>query len=213
MPPGLLGAPPEGGGREDALELPDPLDGWHYRPGRRGPRTTLKREMIPTIAEWLARTGVKRIAAAKAFTTEDCLSKWLTRGMDAVRRGKTSLYTELLAACEEAWAHRFGYLIELGERTVVDRHCNPRFITWLMSVTSPKQFTVPREPAAQAPGQGLGPAFEMVTPEDAARSLEEKARKFLELEDKRAAMIAEATAEQVATAPPPVPEDDASGGA
>jgi hypothetical protein len=182
MPPALLGEPSDGPG-EDAPELPDPLAGFSLRPGTRGPRTTLTRAMIPVIAESLARTGVQRIAAAKAGTTEDCLGKWLTKGRDAVARRKSSLYTELLFACEQAWAHRFGFLIELGERTVVDRHCNPRFITWLMQVTAPKQFTVPRELAAQAQGGALGPAFELVAPDAAAKSVHEKLLRVLDEDD------------------------------
>jgi hypothetical protein len=128
MPAELL-PPGEGEDAPSAPDLPDPLAGYEYRPGRRGPATTLKPEMVPILARELARTGVQRIAAAKAGTTEDCLGAWLKRGHEAVRRGKRSIYTELLLACEAAWAHRFGYLIELGERTVTDRHCNPRFIT------------------------------------------------------------------------------------
>jgi hypothetical protein len=183
MPPELMGEPPEGDG-PDAPELPDPLEGYHFRPGRRGPRTTLTREMIPVIAKWLARTGVLRIAAAKAGASEDALGKWISRGRDAAARRKSSLYTELLIACEEAWAHRFAHLIQLGEQTVVDRHMNPRFVTWLMSVTGPKHFTVPREQAAQAPGGGLGPAFELVTPEAAKASVLGKLMRFLEEDDK-----------------------------
>ncbi|MBM7117625.1 hypothetical protein [Archangium primigenium] len=183
LPPAFGGEPSDGPG-EDAPELPDPLAGYHPRPGARGPRTSLTRAMIPIIARVLARTGVQRIAAAKAGTTEACLGKWLSRGRDAVERRKTSLYTELLFACEEAWAHRYSHLIELGERTVVDRHANPRFITWLMGVTAPKQFTVPREPAAQAQGHALGPAFELVSPEAAAKAIHEKLLRFLEEDDK-----------------------------
>jgi hypothetical protein len=138
--------------------------------------------MIPIIAEWLARTGVLRVAAAKAYTTEDCLGKWLTKGRDAAARRKQSLYTELLTACETAWAHRTAYLVELGERTVVDRHTNPRFLTWLLSVTSPKQFTVPRESTAQVQGGALAPAFELVSPEAAVKGARAKLRRFLEEE-------------------------------
>src|SRR6218665_2907103 len=104
FPPELVGEPSDGPG-EDAPEVPDPLAGFHLRPGARGPRTTLTRAMIPIIAESLARTGVQRIAAAKAGTTEDCLGKWLSKGRDAVARRKSSLYTELLFACETTWAH------------------------------------------------------------------------------------------------------------
>jgi hypothetical protein len=182
--------------------LPDPLAGYQFRPGSRGPRTSLTREMIPIIAEWLARTGVKRIAAAKARTTEDCLGKWLSKGLDATRRRKSSIYTELLDACEDAWAHRTAYLIELGERTVVDRHTNPRFLTWLLAVTSPKQFTVAKEPA-QAQSNGLGPAFELVTPEAAAASVHAKLMRFLEEDDKRNGVEAPAAAE-------PAPESEGS---
>jgi hypothetical protein len=199
MPPELLGEPSEGG-EAGASELPDPLEGYRFRPGRRGPRTTLTSEMIPVIAEWLARTGVLRIAAAKAGTTEDCLGKWLSKGRGTAARRKSSLYTELLTACEEAWAHRFSHLIELGERTVTDRHMNPRFVTWLMSVTGPKHFTVPREPTGQAQGNGLGPAFELVTPEAAATSVHTKLLRFLEEDDKRTALEVAAAAEEASEA-------------
>lgn len=185
MPPELLppASPGEAAANGPSEEgLPEALRGYAFRAGRRGPASTLRPPMVPIIAHWLARTGVKRIAAAKAGTTEDCLDQWLRRGLDATRRRKASIYTELLAACEEAWAHRYAYLIELGERTVEDRHTNPRFVTWLMAVTAPRQFTVPREPGPTRPASKLGPAFEMVTPEAAAQALEEKLQRFLALE-------------------------------
>ncbi|QRK06057.1 hypothetical protein JQX13_38930 [Archangium violaceum] len=192
MPPELLDGPVEGDGG-DASIAPDPLDG--YEPtGLRGPRTSLTPEMVLVIAREIARTGLLRSAAAMAGTTEDCLDKWLRRGKDAAARKKRSLYTQLYMECEYARAHRRAYLINLGERSITDRHMNPRFATWLLAVTEPKVFTVPREANAAQQGNALGPAFEMVTPEQAMQALEEKARKFLELEDKRAAMIAEATA-------------------
>ncbi len=178
----------------------DPLAGYRYRPGRRGPRTTLRPEMIRTIAEGLARTGMQRIAAAQAGTTADCLRAWLSRGLEASKRRKKSIYTELLMACEEAWAHRYAHLIQLGELTVTDRHMNPRFITWLMAVTSPKDFTVPKE-KAQVAGNRLGPAFEMVTPEAAAASLEEKLAHFLDTEEKVSAILAESAAAPEPSAP------------
>ncbi|MCY1080287.1 hypothetical protein [Archangium lansingense] len=192
LPPELLDGPDGGDGGDSSL-APDPLEG--YEPtGLRGPRTSLTPEMVLTIAREIARTGVLRSAAAKAGTTDDCLSQWLRRGKDAAARRKRSLYTQLYMEVEYARAHRRAYLINLGERSVTDRHMNPRFVTWLMAVTEPKEFTVPREPGAALPGNALGPAFEMVTPEQAMKSLEEKAAKFLALEDRRAAMIAEATA-------------------
>jgi hypothetical protein len=194
MPPEQLppaeGEAAEGGGAH-AEAPPDPLEGFHLRPGRRGPATTLTEEMIHTIAEALARYGVKRIAAAKAGTTEDCLDAWLRRGADAAKRRKRSLYTQLYAACEEAMAHRAAYLIELGDKTVMDRHTNPRWVTWALAVTAPKQFTVPKEGPAKASGQ-LGPAFEMVTPAQAAASLEEKLAHFLATEARVEKILAEA---------------------
>jgi hypothetical protein len=205
MPPELLppatGKEPEGPGAPE-VGVPPALQGYEFRPGRRGPRTSLRPEMIEVIAQWVARTGIKRVAAAKAGTTEDCLDSWLKRGLDASRRRKASLYTELLAAVEAAWAHRAGYLVELGERTVTDRHMNPRFVTWLLAVTSPKHFTVPKE-GGQAGGaaRSLGPAFEMVSPSDAARSLEEKLAHFLATEVKVERILAEgAAAAQAETA-------------
>jgi hypothetical protein len=196
MPPELLpSAQGEEAGEKSGApgEGPDPLEGFHLRPGSRGPESTLKAEMIPIIATALARYGVKRIAAAKAGTTEDCLDAWLRRGADAARRRKRSLYTELYAACEQAMAHRTGFLIELGDRTVMDRHTNPRWVTWALAVTAPKQFTVPKEGPAKTGGQ-LGPAFEMVTPAQAAQSLEEKLAHFLATEEKVAAILAEGAA-------------------
>lgn len=209
MPVHLLEEPEDGAGG-DMPEAPDPLAG--YEPtGLRGPRTSLKPEMVLVIARELARTGVLRSAAAKAGTTEDCLGKWLSRGKEAAGRKKRSLYTQLYLECEHARAHRRAYLMNLGERTVTDRHMNPRFITWLMSVTEPKLFTVPREPTAAQQASQLGAAFEMVTPEEAAKSLEAKMRKFLELEDTRDALFAKVMAEAGLEASPPAPEGSAAG--
>ena len=175
---------PSDGPVEDASEQPDPMAGYELRPGRRGPRTTLTQAMIPVIAKALARFGFLRVAAAEAGCTEDSLGKWLSRGREQAARKKKSLYTELLFACEQAWAHRVGFLVELGERTVTDRHANPRFLTWLMAVMSPKHFTLPRESAVQAPGGALGPAFERVAPEDAAKNVRAKLGRFLKEDDK-----------------------------
>ena len=199
LPPDLLDSPVRGDD-EGAPLAPDPLEG--YEPtGLRGPRTSLTPDMVFVIAREIARTGVLRSAAARAGTTDDCLGQWLRRGKDAAARRKRSLYTQLYMEVEAARAHRRGYLINLGERSVTDRHMNPRFVTWLMAVTEPKEFTVPREAAPVQQANGLGAAFEMVSPEEAAKSIEEKLRKFLKLEDTRESLFASIRAEAEQNAP------------
>ncbi|HEX5750013.1 MAG TPA: hypothetical protein VFZ09_27535 [Archangium sp.] len=193
LPPELLDGP-DGGEGGDVPLAPDPLEG--YEPtGLRGPRTSLTPDMVLVIAREIARTGVLRSAAARAGTTEDCVGQWLRRGKDAAARKKRSLYTQLYMEVEYARAHRRAYLINLGERSVTDRHMNPRFVTWLMSVTEPKEFTVPREAAPTQQANGLGAAFDLVTPEDAVKAIETKLRRFLELEDTRDALFAKVRAE------------------
>lgn len=192
MPRELL-PPEEGEDAPSAPEIPDPLEGWDWK-GSRGPASTLKEDMIPVIAKALAETGFKRVAAARAGVTEDALSAWLARGAQQTKARKRSIYTRLLAACEAAFAHHATYLIRLGDRTVLDRHTNPRWLTWKLSVMGPT-FRIPKE-GPSGTGQGLGPAFEIQSPQDAARSLEEKLAHFLATEAKVERILAEGTPEE-----------------
>jgi len=187
----------------EPVEVPDPLAGWRWEDDKPGPSSTLKPEMIPVIARAVASGASKREAAADAGTTEDCLGAWLKRGEEAVRKRKRSPYTRLLRAYEKAEAHYQRFLRELGHRTVVDKKANPRFLTWALAVRDPKRFTVPKETAAAQKSNGLGPAFELVTPEAAATSLEEKLRKFIGLEDEREALFASIQAEVEQGGPTP----------
>lgn len=191
-----------GEGGAAAPDVPDPLDGWKDPEGQPGPESTLKPAMIPIIAREIASGATKRAAAAEAGTTEDCLGAWLKRGREAAAKRKRSKYTRLLVAYEKAEAHYQRFARELGHRSVVDRHCNPRFITWILAVRDPKNHTVLKEGTGQA-GRGLGPAFEMVSPAQARAALEERLARFLAVEDERLKTEEEAKATLPASAPPP----------
>jgi hypothetical protein len=199
-----LRTPDDNVGEEGATapEVPNPLDGWEAPEGQPGPESTLKPAMIPIIAREIAGGATKRAAAAEAGTTEDCLGAWLKRGREAAAKRKRSKYTRLLVAYEKAEAHYQRFLRELGHRSVVDRHCNPRFITWNFAVRDPKNYTVPKEGTGHA-GRGLGPAFEMVTPAQARVALEERLARFLAVEDERQKTEEEAKATPPASTPPP----------
>ncbi|MFL5344370.1 MAG: hypothetical protein ACJ8AT_06240 [Hyalangium sp.] len=206
MPKKLLD--PEGAEDEaGAPEIPNPLEGWEWK-GSRGPATTLKEEMIAVIARALAETGFLRVAAARAGCTEDALSAWLARGEQQVKARKRSIYTRLLSACQEAWAHHASFMLKLGDRTVLDRHTNPRWVTWKLSVMG-STFRVPKEgPSGQ--GQGLGPAFELQSPAEAATALEEKMAHFLATQVRVEKILAEAavaTPEANEPASPPAAEE------
>lgn len=188
MPKELLA--PEEGEAPSAPGIPDPLEGYTWK-GSRGPASTLREDMISIIARALAETGFKRVAAARAGCTEDALGAWLSRGAQQAKARKRSLYTRLLSACEEAWAHHASYMLRLGDRTVLDRHTNPRWVTWKLAVMG-ESFRVPKEAAARA--SGLGPAFELQSPAEAAAALEEKLQHFLVTQERVEKILAEAAA-------------------
>jgi hypothetical protein len=186
----------DGEGRA-APGVPDPLDGWTEGDGARGPESTLRREMIAVIAREVASGATKRAAAATAGTTEDCLGAWLKRGKEMAGKRKRGKYTQLLIAYEKAEAHYQRFLRGLGVRSVTDRHCNPRFITYSLGVRDPKNWTIPRDGAPA--GRGAGAVLELLTPAQARQALEERLERFLSVEDERNRADAEAAA-----GPPPV---------
>jgi len=196
--------PPDDDAGEDgaaAPEVPDPLEGWEDPEGQPGPEGTLKPTMIPIIAREIASGATKRAAAAEAGTTEDCLGAWLKRGREAAAKRKRSKYTRLLVAYEKAEAHYQRFARELGHRSVVDRHCNPRFITWILAVRDPKNHTVPKEPVAP---RGQTGGLELLTPAQARAALEERLERFLAVEDERVKAEREASS---SAAPPPESAD------
>ncbi|HYI01552.1 hypothetical protein [Hyalangium sp.] len=184
---------------EAAPEVPNPLEGWDGPGEKPGPESTLKPEMIPIIAQEIASGATKRAAAAEAGTTEDCLGAWLKRGREAAGKRKRSKYTRLLIAYERAEAHHQRFLRKLGLQSVTDRHCNPRFVTYSLAVRDPKNWTIPKEPAA-ARGQAV--VGELLTPAQARAALEERLERFLKVDDERV------KAEQDASDPPPPPSPE-----
>ncbi|MFP2961838.1 hypothetical protein ACLEPN_29595 [Myxococcus sp. 1LA] len=166
-----------------------------------GPASTLTFEIHRAVCERLRAGATKRMAAALAGTTEVRLQGWLRRGREAIEQGKRSRYTELVQDVEKAEAEYQMALVEAATAAIGDKTMNDKVIRWRLSVASPKDFTVPRE-APVAAGNGLGPLFELVTPEQARSRLDEKLARFLEEHDK----------EEAAEAEPP-PSDDAAEGA
>lgn len=195
----------------EPAEVPDPLAGWRWDDGKPGPSSSLTMEKARKICEAIASGATKREAAAAGDTTEDCVDAWLERGRKTAAARKTSPYTRFLLVYEKAEAHYQRWARDLGHRTVLDKKTNPRFITWYLGLKDPKNFTARRESSSKQSG-ALGPAFEMVTPEAAAKSLEEKLRKFLGLEDQREALFASIQAEvEHASSGSPTAASDARG--
>ncbi|NOK05817.1 MULTISPECIES: hypothetical protein [Myxococcus] len=155
-----------------------------------GPASTLTFEIHRDVCERLRSGATKRMAAALAGTTEVRLQGWLRRGREAIEQGKRSRYTELVQDVERAEAEYQMALVEAATAAIGDKTMNDKVIRWRLSVASPKDFTVPRE-APVAAGNGLGPLFELVTPEQARTRLDEKLARFLEEHDKEEADAAE----------------------
>lgn len=163
-----------------------------------GPASTLTFEIHKEVCARLKSGATKRMAAALAGTTEVRLQGWLRRGREAIEQGKRSRYTELVHDVERAEAEYQMGLVELSNAAIIDKTMNDKPIRWRLSVAAPKDFTVARE-AQVAAGNGLGPLFELVSPEQARTRLDEKLARFLEEHDKL----------EAAEAAPPPGEDAA----
>lgn len=146
---------------------------------RRGPATTLTEEMITAIAAALGEGATKRDASTRAGTNEACLQRWLRVGRDAIERRKRSIYTRLVTEVDAAEAHYRAELTERLHECIRDRHMNDRPIRWRLAQSDPKAYAVQREGGGAVGGAALGPAFELVTPEQALAALEDKLSLFL----------------------------------
>ncbi|GHG79708.1 hypothetical protein [Comamonas sp. JC664] len=155
-----------------------------------GPASTLTFEIHRELVANLRKGATKRMAAALAGTTEVRLQGWLRRGREAIEQGKRSRYTELVQDVEKAEAEYQMALVEAATVAIGDKTMNDKVIRWRLAVAAPKDFTVPRE-APVAAGNGLGPLFELVTPELARSRLDEKLARFLEEHDKEVTAEAE----------------------
>ncbi|RKH19143.1 hypothetical protein D7X74_07585 [Corallococcus sp. CA047B] len=164
------------------------------RPGRKGkwagPASTLTYAIQTELVASLRKGATKRIAAGLAGTTEGRLQNWLRRGREAIEAGKRSRYTEFVQEVEKAEASYQMTLVEASTDAITDKDINDKVIRWRLAVAAPKDFTVPREAAAPA-GNGHGPLFEFITPDEARSKLDEKLTRFLEEHDQEAKALAE----------------------
>ena len=151
-----------------------------------GPASTLTFDIHREVVAHLRKGATRRMAAALAGTTEVRLQGWLRRGRESIEAGKRSRYTELVQDVDRAEAEYQMGLVELATEAISDKSMNDKVLRWRLAVAAPKDFTVPREAPAAA-GNGLGPLFELVTPEEARKRLDEKLNRFLEEHDKEAA--------------------------
>jgi hypothetical protein len=183
----------------------NPLEG--YAPcGTRGPITILeeKPKMIGVIARALASGKTRKDAASKAGTTDDCLRQWLKRGNEQALQGKATLYTKLLAEVNHAEAHWRDKLQEVELQGMVNpRRFDLKHARWRLAISDPKNFTQQRGPGEDEAGHGLA-AFQLMSPEEAVRSVEEKLLRFLKEEDNRVALEAKAR-ESAPESPSPAP--------
>ncbi|HYH96020.1 hypothetical protein [Hyalangium sp.] len=174
-----------------------PLEG--YEPcGTRGPITNLEKKprMIAVIARALASGKSRKDAASKAGTTDACLRQWMKRGDEQSLQGKETLYTKLLVEVNHAEAHFRGQLHEVEFRLLTDpRRYDSKHLRWRLAISDPKHFT--QQAGDLESSSGIA-SFQLMSPEEAVRSVEEKMRRFLQEEDNRVELEAKAAA----SAPP-----------
>ena len=155
----------------------DPLAS--YRPlKQRGPATTLSEPLGLEVCQRIAAGRTLRDAAARAGTNETCVQGWLRRGREAIEQGEQNLFTWFVVEYEAASAHFRETLDKTVLANIGNRALNEKYIRWRLSISDPKGHTLPREPPTPA-ANGLGPLFELVTPDQARVRLEEKLNRFL----------------------------------
>lgn len=151
-----------------------------YRPLRqRGPATTLTEPLGLEVCRRIAAGRTLRDAAARSGTNETCVQGWLRRGREAIEQGEQNLHSWFVLEYEAAAAHFREVLDVVVLANIGNRAINEKYIRWRLSISDPKGHTLPREPPAPA-ANGLGPLFELVTPDQARVRLEEKLNRFLE---------------------------------
>lgn len=180
----------------------DVLEG--YAPcGTRGPTTNLEKKpkMIGVIARALAAGKTRKVAAAKAGTTDSCLRQWLKRGEEQSLQGKETLYTKLLSEVQHAEAHFADKLDEVELMGLLNpRQVDMKHVRWLKALRDPKHNTLPSK-GEEDSSHGLA-SFQLMAPEEAVRSVEEKMLRFLKEEDNRVALEEKARASAVPGAGP-----------
>lgn len=161
-----------------------------YKPtGRRGPVSECDAAVIVAVAKALARGCTRRQAAALAGVRPNTLNTWVKRGHEETEEGKETILTALAFEVDRAEAHYQDELLRIGNLSSVDKRISDKFVRWRLAVGAPKEFTIPATAVGTA-AQGLGPAFELVTPEEAVGFLTEKLERFLAEHEKNAAALA-----------------------
>ncbi|RYZ39275.1 MAG: hypothetical protein EOO71_20735 [Myxococcaceae bacterium] len=167
---------------EEAVRL-DPL--LKYKPlGKPGPTTTLTEQLAFQLCRHVAAGLTLRDAAALVATTDTVVQGWRTRGAEAIERGEADLYTAFVMEYEAAGAHFRRMLHEAQLENIGNRNFNDKWLRWRLGLSDPKNFTLPR---TAGPTSGDGGAFELVSPEEAQKTLAERLSRFLTNEDKKAA--------------------------
>lgn len=156
----------------------DPGATWRPRK-QRGPLTALTERLILELCTLIAEGRTLKDAAALVGTNDNVVQQWLKRGREAIEQGaEPDVYTALVVEYEAAAAHFRAELDRVVLANIGNRSVNEKYIRWRLAVSDPKGHTLPREGPAPA-ASGLGPLFEMVTPEQARVRLEEKLTRFL----------------------------------
>ncbi|RJS19571.1 hypothetical protein DRW03_21300 [Corallococcus sp. H22C18031201] len=177
----------------DVVSL-DPLA--TYTPLRKpGPATTLTERLGSELCRKIAAGHTLRDAAALVGTTDTVVQGWLTRGRDAVERNEESPYTAFLMEYQAAGAHFRHVLEEAQQANIGNRAFNDKYVRWRLAVSDPKNFTIPRQ---GGPTGTDGGAFDLISPEDAQKTLVDRLSRFLGDEEKKVAL------------PPPAAPSDSS---
>ncbi|RKH03660.1 hypothetical protein [Corallococcus carmarthensis] len=174
----------------EAVSL-DPL--LNYRPlGKPGPVTTLTPQLGAQLCRRIAAGDTLRDAAAAVGTTDTVVQGWRTRGAEAIERETEDIYTAFVMEYEAAAAHFRRVLQAAAMENIGNRAFNDKWLRWRLGLSDPKNFTLPRTVGTTSSDGG---AFELVTPEEAQKTLADRLARFLDNEAKKA-MPAPAEAEE-----------------
>ncbi|MBJ6762797.1 hypothetical protein JGU66_18695 [Myxococcaceae bacterium JPH2] len=158
-----------------------PLDS--YRPiNKPGPATTLTERLGFELCRCIAEGFTLRDAAHLSGTTDTVVQGWLARGRDAIERGETNIYTAFVMEYGAAGAHFRGALMRAQLDNIGNRAFNDKGVHWRLAVSDPKNFARVRTEDAE---KG---AFDMVSPDDAQKTLADRLSRFLGDEERKATL-------------------------
>jgi hypothetical protein len=171
-------------------ELPatSPLEGWappraeDLVPSVPVGNTSLKIEMIPAIATGRAQGLSVRACAGlpSVRVPEDRLEQWLRVGEAAALAEIPNIYALLYLEWLRGESQYETWALKHGHAAGINKRYTDKFIRWRLALMNRREYTPQSGATGTATGTLNGTPFELITPEEAARELDEKLNAFLE---------------------------------